>query len=66
MELNAFNSAPYGQPLYIPDTDEYIVKFIQTTAFFVSGENAGKIIFVHTYNPKVQIVDKVHVQYCEG
>lgn len=60
------NSAPYGQPLYIPDTDEYIVKFIQTTAFLVSGENAGEIIFVHTYNPKVQIVDKVHVQYCEG
>lgn len=59
------DSAPIGQPLYIPDTDEYIVKYTQTIAFWVSGEKAGKMTVVYTDNPMVKIVSKVYARYCE-
>lgn len=59
------DSAPIGQPLYISDTDEYIVKFTMTIAFWVSGKRAGKVAVVYTNNPMVKIVSKVYVRYCE-
>lgn len=60
------DSAPIGQPLYIPDTDEYVIKFTQTIAFWVSGEKAGNVTVVYTDNPMVKIVSKVYARYCEG
>ena len=59
------DSAPIGQPLYIPDTDEYIVKFTATVAFWISGKQAGKMTVVNVDNPMVKTVNKVYVRYCE-
>lgn len=60
------DSAPIGQPLYIPETDEYIIKFTRTIAFFVSGERAGLTTVVNVENPMVVIVDHVYTEYSEG
>lgn len=60
------DSAPMGQPLYISETDEYIIKFTTTISFFVSGERAGLMTIVNVENPYVEIVDHVYVEYSEG
>ena len=60
------DSAPMGQPLYAGETDEYIIKFTMSLAFFVSGERAGLITVVNVENPYVEIVDHVYVKYAEG
>lgn len=60
------DSAPIGQPLYAGETDEYIIKFTMTIAFFVSGERAGLMTVVNVENPYVEVVDHVYVEYDEG
>lgn len=60
------DSAPMGQPLYAGETDEYIIKFTMTIAFFISGERAGLMTVVNVENPYVEIVDHVYVEYAEG
>jgi len=60
------DSAPIGQPLYIPETDEYIIKFTTTIAFFASGERAGLMTVVNVENPMIAIVDSVYTEYKEG
>ena len=60
------DSAPMGQPLYAGETDEYIIKFTMTIAFFISGERAGLMTVVNVENPYVEIVDHVYVEYTEG
>ena len=60
------DSAPMGQPLYAGETDEYIIKFTMTIAFFISGERAGLMTVVNVENPYVEIVNHVYVKYAEG
>lgn len=60
------DSAPIGQPLYARETDEYIIKFTMTIAFFISGERAGLMTIVNVENPYVEIVDHVYIEYAEG
>lgn len=60
------DSAPIGQPLYAGETDEYIIKFTMTIAFFVSGERAGLMTVVNVENPYVEVVNHVYTEYTEG
>lgn len=54
------DSAPIGQPLYVKDTGDYIIKYTMTFAFWVSGEKAGLMTIVNVDNPMVIITDRAY------